>query len=109
MQGAEESAAAHDTLQSLRRDVEAASKDKAALSSEHDSVKGMLEALRGERAELAEALEASEARLAAKEAQHAEQAERCSELQQWLAGRQLSRSWMSWRASWWQPPFSTRT
>ena len=84
-QGVKESAAAQEALESQGRDLVGISKEKAALSSEHDSLKDMLEALRGERAKLAEALDASEAKLAATEAQRTEQAERAEQLQQELA------------------------
>lgn len=92
--GVKERTAAQEALQKLQRDLEGASKEKATLFSEHESLKDMLEALRSERAKLAEALEVSKAKLAATEAQRTEQAERAEQLQQELgaavAGREAT-------------------
>ena len=75
----------------MQRDLEGASKEKAKLFSEQESLKVMLEALRSERAKLAEALKGSEAKLAATEAQRTEQAERAEQLQQELGAAVASR------------------
>ena len=80
-----ESTAARETLSNLQRDLNASEKERQALTSEHNSLKDTVEALRGERAKLAQALKGSEARAVATEGQRLMQAQRAERLQQELA------------------------